>query len=113
MAGIESAQKERSMAGRLFGFFRRRKKRPQTDVRRRIGESWYTPYLFILPHLIIFILFIGVPFFLGIWISVHDSTALREGPFVGFRNFENLKAIAYWMAGDLHLKLPSVFTHPI
>jgi len=90
MAGIESAQKERSMAGRLFGFFRRRKKRPQTDVRRRIGESWYTPYLFILPHLIIFILFIGVPFFLGIWISVHDSTALREGPFVGFRNFENL-----------------------
>ena len=25
----------------------------------------------------------------------------------GFRNFENLKAIAYWMAGDLDLKIPA------
>jgi transposase len=31
----------------------------------------------------------------------------------GFRNFENLKAICYWMAGDLNLKIPSAFTHPI
>jgi multiple sugar transport system permease protein len=38
----------------------------------------------------VFGLFIGVPFFLGIWISVHDSTAVREGPFVGLRNFERL-----------------------
>jgi transposase len=30
----------------------------------------------------------------------------------GFRNFENLKAICYWMAGDLNLKIPSAFTHP-
>lgn len=29
----------------------------------------------------------------------------------GFRNFENLKAISYWMAGDLKLVLPSPFTH--
>lgn len=31
----------------------------------------------------------------------------------GFRNFENLKAICYWMAGDLNLKIPSAFTHPV
>ena len=31
----------------------------------------------------------------------------------GFRNFNNLKAICYWMAGDLNLKIPSAFTHPI
>jgi transposase len=31
----------------------------------------------------------------------------------GFRNFENLKAICYWMAGDLDLKVPAPFTHPI
>ena len=31
----------------------------------------------------------------------------------GFRNFENLKAICYWMAGRLDIKIPSVFTHPI
>ncbi|MDZ4289385.1 MAG: transposase, partial [Prosthecobacter sp.] len=31
----------------------------------------------------------------------------------GFRNFDNLKAISYWMAGDLNLKIPSAFTHPV
>ena len=31
----------------------------------------------------------------------------------GFRNFENLKAISYWMAGHLDLQIPSAFTHPI
>lgn len=31
----------------------------------------------------------------------------------GFRNFNNLKAICYWMAGDLNLKIPSPFAHPI
>jgi len=30
----------------------------------------------------------------------------------GFRNFENLKAICYWMAGRLDLQIPSAFTHP-
>jgi transposase len=30
----------------------------------------------------------------------------------GFRNFANFKAIAYWMAGDLDLKLEPAFTHP-
>lgn len=89
MAGVESARREQSLTGRFFGL-RRRKRRSSTDVRRRIGESWYTPYLFILPHFIIFALFIGLPFFLGIWISLHTSTALREGPFVGLRNYEAL-----------------------
>jgi transposase len=31
----------------------------------------------------------------------------------GFRNFENLKAISYWMAGHLDLRIPSAFTHPL
>lgn len=31
----------------------------------------------------------------------------------GFRNFDNLRAICYWMAGGLNLKVPSAFTHPI
>jgi transposase len=30
----------------------------------------------------------------------------------GFRNFDNLKAICYWMAGRLDLQIPSAFTHP-
>jgi multiple sugar transport system permease protein len=62
----------------------------RTERRRRIGEKAYTPYLFLAPHLILFTLFILVPFFLGIWISVHDSTPLREGPFVGLRWYQQL-----------------------
>jgi transposase len=31
----------------------------------------------------------------------------------GFRNFLNLQAICYWMAGRLHLSIPSPFAHPI
>jgi len=30
----------------------------------------------------------------------------------GFRNFENLKAICYWMAGDRNLKNPFCFYPP-
>ena len=53
-----------------------------------IGERWYVPYLFILPHFIFFGLFIGWPFLLGIWISLHDFDFLRvEQPFVGLHNF--------------------------
>jgi multiple sugar transport system permease protein len=89
MTLAESAQRERSLAGRIFGFARGRRGR-NADVRRRIGEAWYTPYLFVLPHLILFLIFIGFPFFLGIWISLHRSTPLREGPFVGAANYLRL-----------------------
>jgi multiple sugar transport system permease protein len=60
------------------------------DRRRRIGESPITPYLFILPHFAIFSAMVLFPFFLGIWISLHDSTALRDGPFVGLRWYQQL-----------------------
>ncbi len=30
----------------------------------------------------------------------------------GFRNFENLQAICYWIAGRLDLQIPSAFSHP-
>jgi len=58
---------------------------------RRIGEKWYTPYLFILPHLILFIAFVGWPFFLGIWISLHDWDFFDpQSPFVGLENYLSL-----------------------
>ena len=60
------------------------------DRRRRIGESPITPYLFILPHFALFSVFILFPFFLGVWMSLHDSTALRDGPFVGLRWYQQL-----------------------
>lgn len=61
--------------------------RSRQEVRRRIGERWWTPYLFIAPHFIIFAAFVLYPFFLGIWISVHDSSSLRDGPFVGIAQY--------------------------
>ncbi len=39
------------------------------------------------------------------------QTARRRGR--GFRSFENLKAISYWMAGHLDIRIPSAFTPPV
>src|SRR5689334_12341158 len=60
-----------------------------TAVWRRF--SW-TPYLFILPHLIFFVAFLGYPFFYGIYISLFNFDFLRPEfrPFVGFENYANL-----------------------
>jgi hypothetical protein len=44
-------------------------------------------------------------------INVIIQTARRRAR--GFRNFKKLKAICNWMAGDLNLKIPSAFTHPV
>ena len=53
--------------------------------------SW-TPYLFILPHLIFFSAFLGYPFFYGIYISLYNFDFLRPEfrPFVGVENYANL-----------------------
>jgi multiple sugar transport system permease protein len=69
--------------------------RPSVERRRRIGERWFTPYLFILPHFLIFLVFIGWPFVFGLYISVldFDLFADRRGvpsPFVGLENYANL-----------------------
>lgn len=51
-----------------------------------------TPYLFILPHLVFFIAFLGYPFFYGIYISLFNFDFLRPEfrPFVGLQNYLNL-----------------------
>jgi multiple sugar transport system permease protein len=48
-----------------------------------------TPYLFILPHLVFFALFVGYPFFNGLWISFHEFDYLRPEAtrFVGLQNY--------------------------
>jgi len=55
------------------------------------GSSW-VPYLFILPHLIFFIGFLGWPFFYGIYISLFNFDFLNPAyrPFVGLENYLNL-----------------------
>lgn len=86
MAMLEGGRRERSLAGRIFGLGRR-KKAPSGDSRRRIGESRLIPYLFILPHLTIFVAVIAIPFVFGIWLSLHRASFLRDGPFVGLQNY--------------------------
>ena len=86
MSSMAAATPRRDRGGLLSRLMRGSGK----DRRRRIGEKWFTPYLFILPHFAIFSVFILFPFFLGIWMSLHDSTALRDGPFVGLRWYQQI-----------------------
>lgn len=62
---------------------------PPAAVRR--SRNW-TPYLFILPHLIFFALFLGWPFFYGIFTSLFEFDFLRpeHRPFVGLENYFDL-----------------------
>ena len=60
-------------------------------VSRRRAVNW-VPYLFILPHLIVFAVFIGYPFFNGFYISLLQYDPLRPQAtrFVGLQNYTNL-----------------------
>ncbi|MDB5081075.1 MAG: putative transporter permease protein [Chloroflexi bacterium] len=51
-----------------------------------------TPYLFILPHLTLFALFFGYPFFSGLYVSLHQYNYLRPeaNKFIGLDNYINL-----------------------
>jgi multiple sugar transport system permease protein len=62
-----------------------------TRLATRRRWSW-TPYLFILPHLLFFTAFLAYPFFYGIYISLFDFDFLRpeHRPFVGLQNYANL-----------------------
>lgn len=62
-----------------------------SSVRRKRKINW-VPYLFILPHLIFFAVFVGYPFFNGIYISFLSYDYLRPEAtrFVGFQNFIDL-----------------------
>jgi multiple sugar transport system permease protein len=52
----------------------------------------WTPYLFILPHLIFFIIFLAYPFFNGLYISLFRYDYLRPAStaFIGIQNYINL-----------------------
>ena len=58
--------------------------------RGRYGENPLLPYLFILPHLIFFMIFIGFATMLGFWISLHKFDFLQPvHPFKLQRVFNN------------------------
>ena len=50
-----------------------------------------TPYLFLAPYLVLFILFVAFPAVFGLWISFHNwDYLLPSKPFVGLQNYVNL-----------------------
>jgi multiple sugar transport system permease protein len=56
---------------------------------RRAGRL--TPYLFLLPFLVLFVGFVIVPAIFGLWISLHDYNYLLPGkPWVGLDNYVEL-----------------------
>lgn len=61
----------------------------RSEQRRRFD---WVPYLFIAPHLLFFAIFAAFPFFLGLYISLHQYDFLRPEAteFIGLQNYINL-----------------------
>src|SRR5688500_9490357 len=60
-----------------------------------------TPYLFLLPYLIIFGVFGLLPVFLGVWLSLHQwDFQLPNKPFVGIDNYKELFTSDSLVFGD-------------
>lgn len=65
---------------------------PKAPAVRARPRGWRgTPYLFLLPFLVVFFGFVLIPAIYGIWISLHDySFTLPSQPWVGFQNYIDL-----------------------
>lgn len=66
-----------------------------TGGRRRVS---LTPYLFLLPHFIFFLVFVAYPLFRGLYISLHEYDYLRPAAikFIGLQNY-----VALFTAGTV------------
>jgi len=59
--------------------------------RKPTDTNLLTPYLFMAPYLVLFVIFILIPVFYGVWISLHNWDYLLPGkPWVGLENYVNL-----------------------
>ena len=63
---------------------------PRGGANRRSGSP-LTPYLFMLPYLVIFATFVVIPAVFGIWISLHDWDYMLDSKlFMGLANYAAL-----------------------
>ncbi|MFI7059973.1 carbohydrate ABC transporter permease [Kribbella sp. NPDC050124] len=70
------------------GAISRRRTRASSAVR---GYGRATPYLFLAPYLLLFLLFVVGPALFGLWMSLHDWDFQLPGkPFVGLQNYQDL-----------------------
>ena len=73
---------------------------PQKGWYRR-NEIKLTPWLFLLPGILFFAVYVIVPIFQSFWISFHEWDGLGEKVFVGFDNYERLATdrkfeVSFW-----------------
>ncbi|MFI5710317.1 carbohydrate ABC transporter permease [Kribbella sp. NPDC051620] len=67
-----------------------RKHRAHASTAAR-GYGRATPYLFLAPYLVLFLLFVIGPAVFGLWMSLHDWDFQLPGkPFVGLQNYKDL-----------------------
>ena len=65
--------------------------RAGAPARRLRQHHWATPYLFLLPYLLLLCVFLLGPAVFGIWISLHDwDFLLPNKPWVGLQNYKDL-----------------------
>lgn len=62
---------------------------PSFKVKRYVVRDWLTSYLFLLPALCFFVLFVLYPMGRGVYLSFFDYS-LRDFEFVGFDNYRHL-----------------------
>ena len=58
--------------------------------RRLMIRETSTSYLFLLPFLIFFVMFVVYPMFMCVYTSFFDATMGREDIFIGFENYKTL-----------------------
>ena len=69
------------------------------NSRKMLVHETVTSYLFLLPFLAFFIMFVIYPMFMSVFTSFFDSTMGREDIFVGFENYKTLfKDPVFWKA---------------
>jgi multiple sugar transport system permease protein len=62
--------------------------RPQRLHRRLLGSEQGLGYLLLLPTVIILVVFLGYPFFFGLWLSLTSAELTDMGHFIGLANFK-------------------------
>ena len=68
-------------------------------TRRLMIHETVTSYLFLLPFLLFFFLFVVYPMFMCVWTSFFDATMGREDIFIGLDNYKTLfKDPVFWIA---------------
>src|SRR3954454_20762043 len=64
---------------------------PGSPPAARVAHGRWTPYLFLLPYLLIFGAFGLLPIVLGVWLSLHQwDFQLPNKPFTGLDNYTEL-----------------------